>query len=86
MKKESNVKPVNAVKPNINAHQFIIHQRMATIFNEWAKRYSENPDEFSNILDDNGNPVDDYGDNCAIYFSKLAAELDEAGTLLKSAL
>jgi len=44
-------------------------------FNEWNKRYSENPKSFSNSLDENGNPVSNYGECCAIYFQKLWLEL-----------
>jgi len=86
MKKASNVRPANAVKPDAPKAPpttSITHKRMAIIFNEWARRYSENPEEFSNILDEDGSPVDDYGDMCAIYFHKLAAELDNVGNLPK---
>ena len=60
-------------------------QRTAAIFNEWAKRYAENPDEFSGILDDDGNQVTDYGENCALYFEQLASEMDADGLLPKPA-
>lgn len=56
-------------------------ERMGKIFNEWAKRYAENPTEFGNILDEDGKPVEDYGDKCAIYFEKLAIEMDAKGIL-----
>lgn len=56
-------------------------QRMAKIFNEWAKRYSDNPDEFSDILGEDGKPVKDYGECCAVYFEKIAREMDEKGLL-----
>ena len=62
----------------------ITKSRMAKIFNEWAKRYSENPDEFDDILDEDGNPVSDYGENCALYFEQLANELDAQNVLPKS--
>ena len=51
------------------------HQRMTIIFNEWAKRYSNNPELFTDILDEDGNPVSDYGECCAIYFTELEDEL-----------
>jgi len=47
-------------------------QKLAQIFNLWAKRYSENPEEFSKILDEDGQPIEDYGQKCSIYFEKLA--------------
>jgi hypothetical protein len=56
-------------------------QRMTAIFNEWARRYAENPDEFGAILDADGKPVEDYGLCCALYFEKIADEMDAAGQL-----
>jgi hypothetical protein len=50
-------------------------QYLAAVFDEWAKRYAENPDEFGSILDDDGKPVEDYGLRCAIYFDQLVSEL-----------
>ena len=50
-------------------------KRMAIIFNEWAKRYCENPEEFDSICDGNGKPVETYGDSAAIYFDMLSQEL-----------
>jgi len=58
-----------------------IDKRMAMIFNEWAKRYSESPDEFSEILDGDGKPIEDYGDRCTAYFKKIANEMDAEGVL-----
>ena len=79
MKKESNIQPEGLVRPEAPAAPSASGatlRKTARIFNEWAKRYSEKPEEFSDILDDNGKPVSDYGDRCAIYFNKLSAELD----------
>lgn len=56
-------------------------QRMTMIFNEWALRYSKNPDEFGEILDPDGKPVDDYGESCMRYFIKIANEMDELNLL-----
>ena len=56
-------------------------QRMAAVFDEWAKRYAESPDEFSEILDEDGKPVTGYGERCARYFEQIAREMDEAGVL-----
>ena len=49
---------------------------MAAAFTEWAKRYSENPDDFDSILDAEGKPVVDYGKRCAIYFTELYNEME----------
>lgn len=56
-------------------------QGMTAIFNEWARRYAENPDEFGAILDADGKPVEDYGQQCALYFEKIADEMDADGQL-----
>lgn len=56
-------------------------ERMAAIFNEWARRYAENPDEFGAILDADGKPVEDYGQRCAIYFAEIANDMGEKGLL-----
>lgn len=56
-------------------------QRMAAIFNEWARRYAENPDEFGPILDADGKPVEDYGQQCALYFEEIADQMDAKGLL-----
>ena len=66
---------------NTTHNPSITHRRMSMIFNEWAKRYSENPNIFSSIIGADGKPVSDYGDCCAIYFCELATELDAAGLL-----
>lgn len=61
----------------MNAQQ----KRQAAIFNEWAKRYAEDPDSFSNILDADGRPAEDYGEQCAMYFDDIAQEMDAKGLL-----
>lgn len=49
---------------------------IANIFNEWAKRYSENPEGFSDILDSEGKPEEDYGICSAVYFLDIAKDLE----------
>jgi hypothetical protein len=61
----------------------IIERRLAMIFNEWATRYSKNPDDFDNILGEDGKPAEDYGERCMRYFIKLTAEMDAAGSFPK---
>jgi hypothetical protein len=61
----------------------VVEQRMTKIFDEWNKMYAKNPSEFSETLDANGKPVKGYGKRCAIYFTKLAAELDAKNKLPK---
>ena len=55
--------------------------RMTMIFNAWARRYAEKPEDFSEILDKHGKPVEDYGECAMRYFCKIAKEMDEAGLL-----
>jgi hypothetical protein len=59
----------------------ITRQRMAIIFNEWNRRYCENPDDFGDNFDLDGNPNKDYGECCADYFTEIADELDEKNLL-----
>ena len=58
-------------------------QRMTMIFNEWALRYSKNPDEFGEILNEDGKPYDDYGEQCMRYFNKIADDMDAKNLLPK---
>lgn len=58
-------------------------QRMTAIFNEWARLYAQNPDDFGEILDADGSPVEDYGHKCAICFCQIAYDMDSKGLLLK---
>ena len=50
-------------------------QTLAVIFDEWAKRYANNPEAFSTVLDSAGNPIEDYGRACAAYFVQIEKEL-----------
>jgi hypothetical protein len=45
-------------------------------FNEWVKRYAENPEDFGEILDENGEAVKDYGYVSARYFNEIMEELN----------
>ena len=66
--------------------QSVTIQRMSIIFNEWARRFAENPSDFGSVLDSNGVQVEDYGDRSAIYFNQIATELDAAGKLPRPTL
>jgi len=56
-------------------------QRMAIIFDEWRKRWIEDPKDYI-PLEEDGDPKT-YGENCARFFEELANELDEKGLLPK---
>lgn len=62
--------------PNPPPHAVVLasQQRLARIFNEWARRYAEDPDSFGPILDADGRPVTDYGEQAAAYFQQIANE------------
>ena len=60
--------------------QELIQALMAEVFNEWARRYAEDPGRYTEVLED-GKPYKDYGEQCAAYFTKLANELDAEGLL-----
>ena len=48
---------------------------IANIFNTWNKRYSEDPNGFSESLNEDGSPSENYGELCENYFKKLYNEL-----------
>jgi len=52
-------------------------KELAAIFNEWARRYAENPEEFSAILDEHGEALEDYGERCAVYFQMLMHDVEQ---------
>lgn len=58
-----------------------IQTRMTMIFDEWARRYSVDPNEWPSILDENGQPIKEYGEQCAAYFTEIAKEMDEQNLL-----
>lgn len=58
---------------------------LAAGFNEWARRWADNPNEFGAILGDDGRPLVDYGERCAAYLGWLLVELS-AGTDTDTAL
>ncbi|SEG12561.1 hypothetical protein [Marinobacterium lutimaris] len=59
----------------------LTRSQLVAVFNEWATRYADNPDEFEEILDDDGVPVEDYGERCAVYIQKVAEEMEGSGIL-----
>lgn len=42
---------------------------LVAIFNEWRRRHDTDPNQFFDV------DIEDYGESCADYFLKLAAEL-----------
>lgn len=55
--------------------------KMAAVFNEWNRQYSEDPESFSDSLDENGKPIEDYGEGAAATFHRIAEEMEKAGTM-----
>lgn len=56
-------------------------KRMAVVFDEWLRRYADDPTTFGEVLGEDGRPVEGYGDRCAVFFDRLTAELDATGAL-----
>ena len=59
----------------------VTEDRMTAIFNEWNRRYSEDPDSFSASLGEDGEPLEDYGQRCYRYFNEIAEDMDSRGEL-----
>ena len=57
----------------------ITRAEMTAVFNEWARRYAQNPDEFAQILDADGKAEASYGEGATRVFVKIADEM-KAGT------
>lgn len=54
----------------------ISQKNLAAAFNEWAKRWAENPAGFEDtLLDKNGELNLNYGETCARYLTELAKEM-----------
>ena len=54
----------------------VTQERMALVFNEWARQYAEDPEGFDEILDASGNPVTEYGERAATTFRRIARGMD----------
>jgi hypothetical protein len=50
--------------------------QLTEIFNEWARRYQEDPESFSKVLDLDGNVIDDYAVSAATMFLQIQGELN----------
>lgn len=48
---------------------------LAIVFDEWAKRYAESPEDFTDVLDASGKVLDGYGDQCQVYFMHIYSQL-----------
>lgn len=59
----------------MNTSITVTEERLAVLFDEWNRRYAENPDSFSENLDGDGNAITGYGANCARYIVKLNEEI-----------
>ncbi|MCB1865797.1 MAG: hypothetical protein KDG50_10225 [Chromatiales bacterium] len=49
--------------------------QMSTVFDEWARRYAENPEQFDSILGPDGKPREAYGDHCVDTFWTIYDEI-----------
>lgn len=62
----------------------VAHTRMAMIFDEWNRRYHDDPEAFMGLSDSEGNPVIGFGELCATYFTQIAEEMDAIEALPKA--
>jgi len=61
----------------------LVQERMAKAFNEWMRRYTEHPEEFTRefqsvttfLNETAAGKEPSYGDQCAAYFSSLLDEI-----------
>ncbi len=59
----------------------VTETRMTMTFNEWARRYADNPGEFGEIIGPDGKAVADYGERAMRTFNRIADEMDAANAL-----
>ncbi len=45
---------------------------IAAVFNEWARRFAENPGDFGPVVGDDGKLISDYGERCEAYFLRVS--------------
>jgi hypothetical protein len=52
-------------------------EELVAAFNEWNRRYAEDPESFMKIIDDEGKPLQDinYGECCATFFTQIVDDL-----------
>ncbi len=50
-------------------------ERLAAVFNEWARQYATDPKSFAEILDSEGKAVENYGERAAIMFDQVSMEV-----------
>ena len=48
---------------------------ISAVFNEWARRFAENPGAFGPVVGDDGKLISDYGERCEAYFLRVYQEL-----------
>jgi hypothetical protein len=55
------------------------HDQLATLFEEWKRRYDEDPAGFDDCEAFKAKPPKSYGDGAATYFLWLLNDLDHGG-------
>lgn len=53
----------------------ISQKNLTAAFNEWAKKWAENPAGFEDTLNKEGELNPNYGENCARYLTELAKKM-----------
>lgn len=55
------------------------HKQLAAVFEEWKRRYDEDPEAYQNHEAFLADPPDSYGDGAATFFLWLIADLEHGG-------
>jgi len=57
---------------------------ISAVFNEWARRFAENPGAFGPVVGDDGKLISDYGERCEAYFLRVYQELGNGATAMNA--
>ena len=57
---------------------------IAAVFNEWARRFAENPGDFCPVVGDDGKLISDYGERCEAYFLRVFQELGNGASAMNA--
>jgi len=57
---------------------------IAAVFNEWARRFAENPGTFGPVVGEDGKLISDYGECCEAYFLRVYREMGNGATAMNA--
>lgn len=53
----------------------LIKPTMEAVFEEWFRRYTEDPTQFHKLYDAEGKPIEGYGKQCAAFYKDIEKDL-----------